>query len=423
MRFSTLAQWLSWQETLHPKAIDLGLERLRNVLDRLHWRSPRCPVVTIAGTNGKGSSVALLSRILSCAGYRVGTFTSPHLLRYNERITIAEREVSDASLIAAFERIDAARGDETLTFFEFNALAALLIFETGNLDAIVLEVGMGGRLDAVNVVDCDVALVTSIALDHCEWLGADVETIAAEKAGILRPHRPVIFGSRSMPQSIAARATALDARLLRLGVDFDFSRQGQRWSWLGGLRALADLPPPRLFGDMQFENASAVLQVLECLQDRLAVSRAAIEEGLRSVRLAGRFQIIREEVEWVLDVAHNPAAAKTLAGQLQLDPDRRRTLAVCGILGDKDLAGIVAELRASFAEWIVASVNGPRALDPAVLAGRLSHAGANVVATGRSVEEACALARERAAPGDRIVVFGSFLTVAPALQWLEARVS
>ncbi|HEY8540206.1 MAG TPA: Mur ligase family protein, partial [Steroidobacteraceae bacterium] len=183
-RFSRLADWLSWQETLHPRSIDLGLERLERTLDRLGWAKPKCPVITVGGTNGKGSCVALLSRILSDAGYRVGTFTSPHLRRYNERITVAGREISDASLVAAFERIDAARGSDTLTFFEFNTLAALLAFETAGLDAIVLEVGMGGRLDAVNVVDPDVAVITSVALDHCDWLGADIETIGAEKAGI-----------------------------------------------------------------------------------------------------------------------------------------------------------------------------------------------------------------------------------------------
>lgn len=421
-RFSRLADWLSWQETLHPRAIDLGLERLHRTLERLDWQQPRCPVVIVGGTNGKGSCVALLSRILGSAGYRVGTFTSPHLVRYNERIAIDGREVSDASLIAAFERIDAARGSDTLTFFEFNTLAALLVFETANLDAIVLEVGMGGRLDAVNVVDADVALVTSIALDHCDWLGSDLEAIGREKAGIFRAHRPAVFGSRAVPASVEAEARRLNAKWLRLGVDFDFERGRQSWNWSSALgERLNELPAPALFGDAQYDNASAVLQVLQCLEDRLPVSRTDIETGLRTVRLAGRFQLVGGPVEWVLDVAHNPAAAATLAGQLRLDGTTQRSFAVCGILGDKDVEGIAQALRGCFDGWVIARLSGGRALEPEVLAERLRGEGANVIATANSVTQACERARGLATKGDRIVVFGSFLTVGPALEWLQAQ--
>jgi dihydrofolate synthase/folylpolyglutamate synthase len=420
-RFSRLADWLSWQETLHPRSIELGLERLQRTLDRLGWARPKCPVITVGGTNGKGSCVALLSRILTSAGYRVGTFTSPHLRRYNERIAIAEREISDASLIAAFERIDAARGDDTLTFFEFNTLAALLVFETAGLDAMVLEVGMGGRLDAVNVVDPDVSVVTSISLDHCDWLGADEESIGAEKAGIFRPQRAAIFGSRRMPNTIAERASAIGATLLRLGVDFDCDRAIDTWSW----RSIRDgigidrLPPPALFGDAQYDNASAVLQALWCLRERLPVSRQAIETGLRTVALPGRFQIVQGSVDWILDVAHNPAAARTLASQLRKDVPQRRTWAVCGILADKDIAGIVRELKECFVGWIAAGLEGGRTIAPEQLAERLSTEGANVVGTAASVRAACELASRMAVRGDRIVVFGSFLTVGPALEWLD----
>jgi dihydrofolate synthase/folylpolyglutamate synthase len=431
MRFSRLADWLSWQETLHPTAIDLGLDRLRTTLDQLGWRQPTCPVITIGGTNGKGSSVALLSQILACAGYRVGAFTSPHLLRYNERIVIDGREISDASLMAAFERIDNARGAQTLTFFEFNALAALLVFETAGLDVIILEVGMGGRLDAVNVVDADVALVTSIALDHCDWLGSDVETIGREKAGIFRAHRPAVFGSMQMPASVRASAEQLGSDLLTLGADFGFTRTNDGWSWWRskGAARFDDLPAPALYGETQFENAAAVLQVLDSLASRLPVSRAALESGLRSVRLNGRFQIVAlaradgVPIEWILDVAHNPAAAKTLADQLRLQGGRRRTIAVCGILGDKDIDGIAALLRESFDEWLVAGLEGARAVAPEELAARLRQCGANVVATAASVEAACVLAEQRGRAGDRIVVFGSFLTVGPALDWLEKKLA
>lgn len=419
MRFTTLTDWLAWQQTLHPNAIDLGLERLNRTLQRLGWRRPACPVITVAGTNGKGSSVALLSRILGEAGYRVGTFTSPHLLRYNERIVIADREVSDASLIAAFERIDAVRGSDTLTYFEFNALAALLVFETAGLDALVLEVGMGGRLDAANAVDADVALITSIDLDHCEWLGPDVESIGREKAGIFRSGQTAIFGSGAMPASIQSVADTLGTTLLCHGRDFQVRRSDDRWSWSGVRGRLDDLPSPALVGDIQFDNAAAVLTVLEALAERLPVSRDAIERGLRKVQIAGRFQRIRKEHEWILDVAHNPAAARVLASQLATTATKGRTIAVCGILGDKDIEGICHTLTSRIDVWIVAGLGSDRSIGPADLAERLRHCGANVVATADSVSQACATAASLAAAADRIVVFGSFLTVGAAFQWLE----
>lgn len=421
MRFSTLAEWLSWQESLHPSTIDLGLVRLNRALRRLGWRRPACPVITVGGTNGKGSSVALLNRILSEAGYRVGTFTSPHLLRYNERIVIADRQVSDASLMAAFERIDAVRGADTLTFFEFNALAAFLVFETAGLDAIVLEVGMGGRLDAVNAIDTDAALVTSIALDHCDWLGHDVETIGGEKAGIFRRDRPAVFGSPAMPQSIAKSAEQAGARLLQLGRDFGYQRHGDRWSWHGTKSGYADLPRPALVGEIQFANAASVLAVLESLAERLPVARGAIERGLQRVSLPGRFQIVQGRAEWILDVAHNPAAARTLASQLAERATVGRTIAVCGILGDKDIEGVVDELRGRFDEWLLCGLSGARAVDVNQLARRLRARGANVTVLAPDVATACAMAESTARAGDRVVVFGSFLTVGPALAWLRSQ--
>lgn len=422
MRFSTLAEWLSWQQTLHPSAIDMGLARVQRTLQRLGWRRPAYPVITVGGTNGKGSSVALLARILTEAGYRVGAFTSPHLLRYNERVTIAESEVSDASLMAAFERIDSARADETLTFFEFNALAALLVFETAGLDAMILEVGMGGRLDAVNVVDADAALLTSVALDHCEWLGRDVETIGREKAGIFRAGRTAVYGSISMPKSVQQTADAIGTKLLRLGRDFSHRRETGGWSWFGASTQLANLPPPALIGDVQYDNAAAVLTVLEALGRQIPVDAAAIGRGLRTVHVPGRFQVFRGAAQWVLDVAHNPAAARTLVSQLESLPVPGRSLAVCGILGDKDVEGIADELHGSFDEWIVAGLDSERAVAPETLAQRLRSRGAHVVAVAPDVLSACELARERAAPDDRIVVFGSFLTVAPAVAWLREHV-
>lgn len=422
MRFSTLSEWLSWQEKLHPAAIDLSLDRIKRTLRQLQWRAPACPVITVGGTNGKGSTVAMLRRILSAAGYRVGSFTSPHLIRYNERITVAEQEVSDASLIAAFERIDAARGPDTLTFFEFNALAALLIFESAGVDVIVLEVGLGGRLDAVNVVDADIAIISSIALDHCDWLGSDVETIGKEKAGILRRGKVAIFGARDMPSSIEIAARERGSVLNRLGRDFDWHRQGDRWQWRSSKTQFDELAPPGLQGTIQLDNAAAVLAALEALTPRLPVTRAAIEEGLRTVRLSGRFQILHFGPQWILDVAHNPAAAQTLAQRLsELDP-RQPTIAVCGVLNDKDLSGILAPLENSFDHWIAVGLSGPRASPVGEFADNLHAAGLNVAACCPDVVSGCERALVLAGMQGRVVVFGSFMTVGPALQWLQARV-
>jgi len=426
-RFNRLAAWLAWQEKLHPNAIDLGLERLERTLDRLGWRRPACPVVTVAGTNGKGSCVALTARILAEAGYRVGTFTSPHLLRYNERIAVGGVEVSDAALMSAFERIDAARGDDTLTFFEFNAAAALLVFADAAPDAIVLEVGMGGRLDAVNVVDADVALVTSIDLDHCDWLGRDRETIGREKAGIFRAGRPAIFGARDMPASVGEYARQIGADLLQLGREFDCFRTGERWTWRGRRGEQRDLPAPALYGQTQYDNAAAVLATLEALESRLSVPRSAIERGLQTVALPGRFQIIRRSqprpIDWILDVAHNPAAACTLAAQLAASDRKERRIAVCGVLSDKDIEGIVGELRNSFDAWVVVGLQGPRALPPEELAERVHKVGVRVEAVAADVIAGCLAAQALAGAGDRIVVFGSFLTVGPALAMLAGQAS
>lgn len=426
-RFDRLADWLAWQETLHPNAIDLGLDRLQRTLDRLGWQRPACPVITVAGTNGKGSCVALTARILREAGYRVGTFTSPHLLRYNERIAIDGVEVADEALIAAFERIDAARGDDTLTFFEFNAAAALLVFADARPDAVVLEVGMGGRLDAVNVVDADVALVTSIDLDHCDWLGHDRETIGREKAGIFRAGRPAIFGARDMPASIRESAQQVGADLQQLGRDFDWVRSGDRWTWRGRAGEQRDLPAPALQGEIQYNNAAAVLTALEALEARLSVPRSAIERGLQTVTLPGRFQVLHQSsprsIEWILDVAHNPAAAHTLAAQLAARKDGGRTIAVCGVLSDKDVEGIVGELRSSFDAWVIVGLQGARALAPEALAARVRNVGAHVEAIAADVVAGCLAAEALAQAGDRIVVFGSFLAVGPALGRLVGQAS
>jgi dihydrofolate synthase / folylpolyglutamate synthase len=421
MRFSSLNDWLTWQETLHPRAIDLRLDRLNRTLERLRYQRPSVPVITVGGTNGKGSCVALLASIYRATGYRVGTFTSPHLVRYNERITVDGAEVSDESLIAAFERIDAARADDTLTYFEFNTLAAFLIFETARPDVIVLEVGMGGRLDSVNVIDPDVAIVASISLDHLEWLGPDVESIGREKAGIFRKGRPAIYGSFVMPDSIAVAAGATGATLLRLGAGFGFERGSDGWSWRMGLTQLDDLPAPGLAGDIQYENSSAVLAAVHLLQARLPVSFGQIAAGLREVALSGRFEEVRGPVTWIFDVAHNPAAAATLAQRLDARPIEGRTIAVCGMLADKDIDGVIAAVGSRIDAWIVSAVSSSRGIDVNVLAERVKRHGGTALYAAESVTSACEYANDVTRAGERIVVFGSFTTVGPALEWVRAR--
>src|ERR1700735_353356 len=280
----SLDQWLAYQAQVHPQAIDLGLERLRVVLERLEWRQPTVPVITVAGTNGKGSVSSYCAAIPRAAGYKVGTFTSPHLRDYRERVLIHDRLARAEELVAAFEKIEAARGSVSLTFFEFNALAALLIFEAAKLDAWVLEIGMGGRLDAVNVVDPDVAVVTSIGLDHQEYLGNTLEAIAREKAGIFPRGRPAVLGSRDMPAAVSECAHAIGAPLKRPGLEYRYGSQGNAWHYRGSLWALENLPPPALLGDTQYANAATAIAALEELDARLAISAAAVARGLTEIR-------------------------------------------------------------------------------------------------------------------------------------------
>jgi dihydrofolate synthase/folylpolyglutamate synthase len=422
----SLEQWLAYQSQVHPRAIDLGLDRLRQVLDRLGWQPPKVPVITVAGTNGKGSVSGYCASILTAAGYRVGTFTSPHLRDYRERIGVHGRWVGTQELVAAFERIEAARGEIGLIFFEFNTLAALLVFEAANLDAWVLEIGMGGRLDAVNVVDPDVAVVVSIGLDHQEYLGTTLEAIAREKAGVFRRGRPAVLGSLDMPAAVEDAARGIGAVLKRLGSDYTYVREGAAWQYRGSRWNLPHLPAPALLGDTQYANAATALAALEEIDVRLPISAAAVAQGLAQVRLVARFQVIPPirpgAPTWILDVAHNPAAARVLASNLRDSPSAGRTLAVCGILTDKDAAGVAAELRASIDAWWCVSTEGERGRSGAALAETIRRevAAAVTVEAADGTTAGCAAALAHANPKDRILVFGSFHTVGPALDWLEA---
>jgi dihydrofolate synthase/folylpolyglutamate synthase len=420
-RFETLDEWLEWQQRVHPTAIDLGVQRIGRVLDRTGWRRPPVPVITVGGTNGKGSCVALLDAMLRAAGHRVATFTSPHLVDYRERIRVNGERVAAASLIAAFERTADALGDDSLTYFEFNTAAALLTFETACPDVIVLEVGLGGRLDSVNVVDADVAVVVSIGLDHMEWLGPDEESIGREKAGIFRGGRPAVFGSPQPPQSIREHARAVGASLVVRGEDFDgVARSGDTWDLVvAGQVEQAALPWPALPGPIQIANAATALRALGFIAGRVPLTHDAIARGLRAATLPGRFQRIPDArgFEWVFDVAHNPAAAATLAANLRALPVPGRTLALCGMLGDKDVPGVVSELRGAIDHWLAAASEGPRAIDDLELQRRAAGAGVTMEAAG-AITAALQRAGSLARPGDRVVVFGSFHTVGPALAGL-----
>jgi dihydrofolate synthase / folylpolyglutamate synthase len=416
-QFTTLDEWLAWQETLHPSKIDLGLERIHMVLQRLGLEHPAYAVVTIGGTNGKGSSVALLEAILSAAGYSVGATISPHLLRYNERVRINRREVEDRQLCEAFARIDVARGEISLTYFEFATLAALEIFQHAGIDIAILEVGMGGRLDAVNVVDPDVALVTTIGIDHVKWLGPDREAIAREKAGIFRAGRPAVCGEPEPPATLLEHAWRLGAQLYRVGHDFTYETHARTWSWQGPQQRYDDLPYPVLQGDFQARNAAAVIMVLELLRPRFEVNRAQLANGLQHAAIAGRFQIIAGKVTTIVDVAHNPHGAQALAQALAHFPCQGRTHAIMGMLADKDIKGVLTAMMAQVDSWHLATLTVERgATAQRLLEDFRAVAPDTPVRQYPDVITAWREVQQLAQADDRIVVFGSFHTVAAVLQ-------
>ncbi|MBS0589946.1 MAG: bifunctional tetrahydrofolate synthase/dihydrofolate synthase [Proteobacteria bacterium] len=422
----TLAEWLDYQQGVHALGVDLGLARVREVWQRLGAPRVAPVVVTVGGTNGKGSTVAFLDAMLAAAGHRVGCYTSPHLLRYNERVRIAGIDIDDAALIDAFERIEAARLEQaaspiTLTYFEFGTLAALWIFSQSRLDAAVLEVGLGGRLDAVNILDADAAIVVTIDLDHQDWLGHDRDAIAREKAGIFRATRPAILGDAAAPAALAQRAGEIGAAIVRAGSDYRFESTAAGWRWLSPTRELA-LPEPVLAAPAQRANAAAAIAALHALRDRIAVSDAALAMGVRRARIAARLQrfVRPETAELVIDVAHNPQAAGVLARWLAQAPPRGRTLAVFGALTDKDVGGIVEPLAAQIEHWFVAGLDAdtPRGFRANDLVARMHACEASLrheihIDIDAALDAALALAR----PGDRILAFGSFHVAAPAMAW------
>lgn len=414
---NSLSEWLAYIERQHPQSIAMGLERVREVAARLGLCKPAKSTIVVAGTNGKGSTVAFVEAIACAAGWKVGAYTSPHLLRYNERVRIDGREVEDAALAAAFAAVEAARGDIPLTYFEYGTLAALQLFGRSGLDLAVLEVGLGGRLDAVNIVDADVAVITTVDIDHSNWLGGDREAIGEEKAGIIRGWKPVILGDIDPPSSVLRRAYLLGANAIRLGSDF-FAEpiDAQRWRWRDVSLRMA-LPTPALQAPVQRANAASAIAALRALGK--PVPRSAWDEGVARASVAGRLQAFRRgEVEVLVDVGHNPQAARALASALQARPAAGRTHAVYAALSDKDVAGVAEALGAQVDTWRIAGLDGARGQSADALAERLHGTPAATAARFGHVAEALSDALAKAAAGDRVLVFGSFHTVAEALPLL-----
>lgn len=424
MRFDTLSAWLSWQETLHPKKIDLGLDRCMPVVERLGLRQTEFPILTVAGTNGKGSVVAMLEAILQAGGYRTGAYTSPHLVRYNERIRVNSVQASDPTIMASFDRIDRVRESISLTYFEFATLASVDIFKRMAVDVAILEVGLGGRLDAVNLFDADVALITTIDIDHVRWLGNDRESIGREKAGIFRTSRPAVYGDPRPLRSIEDYAEKLGTPLFRQGPEFSCTFRSDGWDWASEGETLRALPWPALTGRFQVFNAAAAIMALNLLSKRRAsvsIPTSAVRRGLQTVRLPGRFQILSGPPERILDVAHNRQAARELADMLRQKGRRGRTLLLMAMLADKDIAAVVDEMKSVADVWYVADLSISRGASADALARTIlqTQPSASVYAF-KTITEAYLAALVDAAAEDRLVVFGSFYTVGDILELEES---
>ena len=422
----TLQDWLAHCERIHPQQIDLGLERVRAVAERLNLHFD-CPVITVAGTNGKGSTCAMIEAVALQAGYRTGVYTSPHLVHFEERCRIHGESVSASELIANFEAVESARGQNgqeiSLSYFEFTTLAILRLMSLAKLDLAILEVGLGGRLDATNIVDADCAVITSIDMDHTEYLGPDRESIGREKAGIMRTGRPAIVCDPMPPQSVVDHAREIGADLWRFGHDFNFSGDKQQWSWAGRGRRYAGMAYPALRGANQLVNASGALAALDALRDRVPVTAQAVRNGLGMVELAGRFQIVPGEPTLVLDVAHNPHAVAALTANLDAMRFHPTTHAVFGAMADKDIKGMLARIGLLVDRWYFTDLPTARAASAADLAQLWESLAAGLsrrkdipVSLHATPQEALDAAVAAAGATDRIVVFGSFYTVGGVLE-------
>jgi dihydrofolate synthase/folylpolyglutamate synthase len=417
MTRKSLSEWLVWQESVNPAEIELGLDRVRAVARRLELHPPAGRVFTVAGTNGKGSCAAALEALLQSSALTTGLYTSPHLIRYNERVRINNQMVDDALLVDAFERIEAVRGDELLTFFEFGTLAALLIFSDRRCDTWILEVGLGGRLDATNVIDADVAVITTVDLDHQDWLGDTVEQIAAEKAGIMRPGKPAFYGDESPPACIREHAQKTGALLGCSGEAYSYTLGPDTWAWQGREVLLEMLPWPSGCANEQIQNQALALAAIESCEPAFLSEPDRVRETLSNLQLAGRFHEYTDDYHWVLDVAHNPQAAAALGVRLR-QLDSRPTTIVVGMLADKQ-AEQFAQALAGLADcWLVCSVSAARGSTAGELAERLRGVLDEPVEIAGQVTDALEQARGSTPEGGRIIVCGSFLVVGPALESL-----
>ncbi|WP_267130869.1 bifunctional tetrahydrofolate synthase/dihydrofolate synthase [Xanthomonas campestris] len=416
---NTLSDWLAYIEQQHPSVIAMGLERVREVATRLQIAAPAAHVIVVGGTNGKGSTVAFIEAIGRAAGWKVGAYTSPHLLRYNERVRIDGVEASDAQLVAAFAAVEAARGDTALTYFEFGTLAALWLLQQSALELAVLEIGLGGRLDAVNIIDADVAVITTVDIDHTDWLGEDREAIGAEKAGIIRGWKPVVLGEIDPPSSVLGRAYQLGANAIRAGSDyFHEPIDAQHWRWRDVAQTL-ELPMPALQAPVQLANAAAAIAALQALP--VEVPATAWAQGVAAAQLPGRLQrVARDGVELMLDVGHNPQAARALAQALGTATPAGTTVALYAALADKDVRGVVEALTGCVDQWALAGLEGARGQSAEALRARLQGTAAAQAACHGDVAGALHAVLAEAQPGDRVLVFGSFHTVADALQALHS---
>jgi dihydrofolate synthase/folylpolyglutamate synthase len=414
----TLQEWLDWCEQLHPVAIDMGLDRVKNVADRMALRFD-CPVITVAGTNGKGSTCAMLEAVLLQAGYRTGVYTSPHLVHFEERCRLHGESASAEAFAQAFAAVEAVRGDISLTYFEFSTLAILHLMAHAHLDVAILEVGLGGRLDAVNIIDADCAVITSIDLDHMAILGNDRERIGFEKAGIMRAGRPVIVSDPVPPESVIDHAAGIGAELWLFGRDFNFSGDKQQWAWAGRDRRYSGMAYPALRGANQLINASGVLAALEALRQRIPITAQAVRNGLAMVELPGRFQIVPGQPVLVLDVAHNPHSVAALAANLDAMGFYPTTHAVFGAMADKDLLPMLQKVSPMVDKWYFTDLPLPRAAKAADLqnAWQVQNTRKDAASSVHADPmQALHAAIEGADPADRIVVFGSFYTVGGVLK-------
>lgn len=412
----SLADWLSWQETLHLSEIDLGLDRIREVAKKLDLCSPTFPIITVGGTNGKGSSVALFESILKAQGYKTGSYTSPHLIDYNERIKLNSTNTRDELIINAFEEIDKARGAISLTYFEFGTLAAMLIFTQQKVDIAILEVGLGGRLDASNLWDTSLAIITSIGIDHVDWLGDDREVIAVEKSGIMRRNIPVICGDLDPPHAILKEAKRIGAQLYQINNDFSYQKNtNNSWNW-EGLNNFYTLPLPALAGEFQLNNSATVIAGLMAINNLLKIDINNIKQGLKYASIVGRLQTIHQRPEWLMDVAHNPHAAKQLAKHLNSNPVTGKTIALFSMLKDKDIDQVISIMSSNIDQWHIVELEGLRSTHINNLEKAISKQSPDkTVKTHQSFLDACKSLKSTSNLQDRVVAFGSFLVVSEVI--------